>query len=51
MEVAEYIIVDGKEIAVDMHGYLTDPDDWSKEVALNQAELANVDMTMNTGLW
>lgn len=28
-----------------MHGYLTDPDDWSKEVALKQAELANVEMT------
>ena len=45
MEIAEYISVDGKEIAIDMHGYLTDPDDWSKEVALKQAELANVEMT------
>ena len=45
MEIAEYIQVDGNEIAIDMHGYLTNPDDWDKNVAIKQAELANVEMT------
>ncbi len=45
MEVVDYISVNDVEIPIDMHGYLTDPDDWNKDVALKQAELANVEMT------
>lgn len=45
MEVAEYLNIDGKEIPVDRHGYLTDPADWNKDVALKQAELSGVKMT------
>ena len=45
MEIAKYITVNGNEIAIDMHGYFTDPDDWNRSVALKQAELADVEMT------
>ena len=45
MEVADHINVDGEAVPIDMHGYLTNPDDWNRNVALKQAELANVDMT------
>ncbi|WP_299870938.1 TusE/DsrC/DsvC family sulfur relay protein [uncultured Cocleimonas sp.] len=45
MEIAEYISVNGLDIPIDMHGYLTNPKDWDVEVALKQAELANVEMT------
>lgn len=45
MEVSEYLDVEGKKIAVDMHGFLVDPDDWNLQVALKQAELADVEMT------
>jgi len=45
MEVADFLSVGGEKIAIDMHGYLTEPGDWNKEVALKQAELANIEMT------
>ena len=45
MEVVDHISVSGEKVPIDMHVYLTDPDDWNKDVALKQAELANIEMT------
>ncbi len=45
LEISEYLEVEGKKIAVDMHGFLVDPEDWNQQVALKQAELADVEMT------
>lgn len=45
MEVADYLDVQGQQVAIDMHGFLTNPDDWNEAVALKQAELANVEMS------
>lgn len=45
MEVSELLEVDGKKIAIDMHGFLTEPNDWNKLVALKQADLCGVEMS------
>jgi len=45
MEIAEYIRVNGEDIALDMHGFLTEPKDWNIDVANEQAKRANIKMT------
>jgi len=45
MEISEFLEVDGKQIAVDMHGFLIDPRDWNQQVAKKQAELSEVEMS------
>lgn len=45
MEISEYLDLENKKVAIDMHGFLLDPDDWDLQVALKQAELADVEMT------
>jgi TusE/DsrC/DsvC family sulfur relay protein len=39
------VTIDGREIAVDQHGYLVDPEDWDERVAVEFARLAGVELT------
>ena len=45
MEAAKYIHVNGEDIPIDMHGFLTEPKDWNIDVANKQADLNNIEMT------
>ncbi|MGI5310270.1 TusE/DsrC/DsvC family sulfur relay protein [Rheinheimera sp. WS51] len=40
----EQLTIDGKQLALDKHGYLVNRQDWSEKVALAFAELENIDM-------
>ena len=42
-------LADGREVAVDEAGYLTDPRDWSREFALRAA--ADEGITLNDDYW
>lgn len=44
-EIPNFIEVEGKRIEIDMHGFLIEPDDWNKKVALKIAELCDIEMT------
>jgi len=45
MEASDFFEVNGKKIVMDMHGFLIEPDDWNKKVALKLAELCDIKMT------
>ena len=45
MEVCGHLEIEDKKIAVDMHGFLIDPEEWDREVALKQANLCQVEMS------
>jgi len=44
-EIPSILAAGGKEIAVDQHGYLLDPEDWNEAAAAEIARLAGVELT------
>ena len=45
MEVCGHLEIEDNKVAIDMHGFLIDPQDWNQAIALKQAELCEIEMT------
>ncbi len=48
-EIPSFLPVNGREIPVDQHGYLMEPEDWDEHVAEELARIAGV--TLTAGHW